>query len=152
MIWVFDLRHFFVPPYDPPKCHFLTKKCHFWPTGTKNEKKIHWFICPFHIWRYCMIWVFDLRHFFIPPYDPPKCHFLTENAIFGHQGPKTMFFLFIHMSILYMKILFDMGFWFAKIFWPPKMGGRYLKTPFLATRGPKTKKRRAHCFLEILKI
>ena len=32
------------------------------------------------------------------------------------------------------------------------MGGPYLKTPFLATRGPKMKKRRAHCFLELLKI
>ena len=45
-----------------------------------------------------------------------------------------------------------MKFWFPTIFWPPKMGGRYLKMPFLATRWPKMNKRRVHCFLELLKI
>ena len=37
-------------------------------------------------------------------------------------------------------------------FGSPKMVGRYLKTPFLATRRPKMKKRRVHCFLKLLKI
>ena len=48
--------------------------------------------------------------------------------------------------------MYDMKLWFATFFWPPKMGGRYLKTPFLATRRPKMKKRRVHCFLKLLKM
>ena len=37
-------------------------------------------------------------------------------------------------------------------FFQAKLGGRYLKTQFLATRGPKMKKPRADCLLELLKI
>ena len=70
---------FFCSTLWPPITPFLTKKRHFWPPGTKNEKNYYWFICPFYIWRYFMIWNFEFLHFF---YTPPRGDVPKKNLKF----------------------------------------------------------------------
>ena len=101
---------------------------------------------------HCFLELLKIRFWHFWPPSPQNVIF-DQKRHFSPPGGKTKKkLLWIHMSIIYIKILYDMKFWFTTFLWRPKMGGRYLKTPYLTTRGPETKKRRVHCFLDLLKI
>ena len=103
-------KNWFLTFLTPPqKRHFLTEKRHFWPPGGQTEKTEGIFICPFHIWRYCMIWVFDLRHFFVPPYDPPS---LFLGTLWGLKNFKKNFFSKNEKTPHFVLIFFN--FWKIK--------------------------------------
>ena len=147
---LYDMKFWFPTIFWPPKMGGRYLKMPFlatrWPKMSK--RRVHCFLELLKIKRWTRKKNWFLT-FLTPP--PKKRHFLTKKRHFWPlEGRNRKKRGHIHMSILYMKILYDMKFWFATIFWPPKLGGQYLKTPFLDTRGTKLRKPKAYSYVHFI--